>query len=333
MTETRDNVTTITCDRWKAGDGKSCDRYISPAQKETAGFCNLPDRFKCIEALKHFGFTLSQSSAKTFAQCHYKFYLNKVMGIRPHDHMLPAPIKLGGTWDKFIESWASGGAKSFSLKPFIEKYRLWNSDVAKLKALMKAFVTLDFQVIGPDPVTQQPTLTDMGNLVITGFVDIGFSGHMQEYKLSGRPDYLTKLESIHMQCGTYLLANPRWEYVDMMVTRVPQLQTGTGRMTDESDEAFEKRVYDDIMKRPGYYFIGYRKKDRVFGKRFWRSEFDFDTIEKTYLAIKKEIQLCFDNDFWYKNELSCHVPTNCWFLAHKKSGVFSEEIYKQQDKP
>ena len=246
--------------------------------------------------------------------------------------MLPAAIKLGAVWDKFIDSWATGNEKSFSLKPFTEKYQLWNSDVAKLKALMKAFIALDFQILGHNPITQQPTLTDLGNLVVTGFIDIGFSDHMQEWKLSGRPDYLTKLESIHQQCGTYLMANPKFEYVDMMISRVPQLKTGSGKMTDESDEAFEKRIYNDIMKRPGYYFIGYRRKDRVFGKRFWRSEFDFDAITKTYLAISQEIKICLKNDFWYKNELSCYVPQPCWFLPVKKSGVISDEIYDRLPK-
>jgi len=327
----------ITCDRWvapKPPDTSPCKNYIRPIKAGEAGLCSLPSKFRCVEALKKFSPTLSQSSAKTFAQCHYKYYLTKVLGYKPHDHMLPLPIKLGAIWDKFIESRVDKSDKRpvFKLKSFIDKYRLWDSDVSRIVALMKAFYELDLNIFGSNPIPQQPIAVELGNLVITGFTDISYDFYLQEFKLSARPDYLTKLENIHTQCGTYLMGNPQFEYVDMMITRVPQLKTGKGATSDESNEAFTNRIYSDIMKRPGHYFIGYKKRDRTFGKRFWRSEFDFDEIQMFYQAIAAEMQLCIQTDSWYKNELSCHVPSPCWFLAHKKSGVMSDKIFKRDNK-
>lgn len=322
----------ITCDRWVKSPNSPCKNYLPTTKPKEAGLCTLSSKFRCIESLKKYAPTLSQSSAKTFAQCHYKYYLSKVLGIRPHDHMMPNPIKLGAIWDGFIESRVQ--RKSFDMKPLVEKYRLWDSDVSKLSALIRAFDNLDFfqTIFGPDPIPQEPIAVELGDLVITGFTDISYDFYLQEYKLSGRPDYLTKLENIHIQAGTYLMGNPRHEYIDMMITRVPGLKTGKGAYTDEPNEDYTNRLYTDIMKRPGYYFIGYKKRDRVYGKRFWRSEFNFDQIQKFYIAIRDEMQLCIHTDSWYRNEFSCSIPTPCWFLPHRKSGVFSEKIYKLSDK-
>ncbi len=322
----------ITCDRWVKSTNSPCKHYLPTTKPKEAGLCLLSSKFRCIESLKKYAPTLSQSSAKTFAQCHYKYYLSKVLGIRPHDHMMPNPIKLGAIWDGFIEARVQGKNFNVKFQELSNKYQLWDSDISKLKALMKAFHKLDLNIFEPDPIPQEPIAVELGDLVITGFTDISYDFHLQEFKLSGRPDYLTKLENIHTQAGTYLMANPKHEYIDMMITRVPMLKTGKGKMSDESNEAYTDRLYKDIMKRPGYYFIGYKKRDRVYGKRFWASEFNFDEIRKFYIAIRDEMQLCIHTDSWYKNDFSCGVPTPCWFQAHKKSGVFSEKIYQIGDK-
>ena len=101
--------------------------------------------------------------------------------------------------------------------------------------------------------------------------------------------------------------------------------------TDETAEAYEVRLYGDIISRPAFYFIGWDRKTRTYGVKFWRSEFDLDEIFRTYIYVLEEIKTTIRRGSWYPNNLACHVPAPCPFLPIKKSGVVSPEIYHRKE--
>jgi hypothetical protein len=101
-------------------------------------------------------------------------------------------------------------------------------------------------------------------------------------------------------------------------------------MADESSDQYEDRCYSDIISRPSYYFLGWDRKTRNFGHRFYRSEFDLDEIHSTYRFVTQEIEETIQRGSWYPNNLACHVPGPCQYLPIKKSGVVSEEIFTRK---
>jgi hypothetical protein len=101
---------------------------------------------------------------------------------------------------------------------------------------------------------------------------------------------------------------------------------------NEDLDTYEARLFSDILSRPSYYFLGFNKKERTYGVRFWRSEFDLRDIYFTFVTVLREIQRTLEEETWWKNLLACHVPTACQFLPIKKSGVISPEIYVQREK-
>jgi len=317
----------ITCEsHYKSDNNLPCTHYLK-GHLDEAGFCKKKESFRCLEAIKHYLPNLTQSAAKTFMQCPEKYLLSYIYGIRPHDHTLPDPIKAGSTWDGFKDARYSNSP--FNILPYINKYQIKPQLQTKIEALIQVYDDLEIDADMETPQTQKHIAWDCGDICVTGYLDAAFDDHIAEDKCSGSPDFHTRLESIHMQVGTYLNYNPNWKYCDMKVVRLPGLRTGTGKNSDESMEAYKTRLIGDITKRPSYYFIGFDVKNRTYGKRFYRGEFDFKAIQQTYINVQAIMVEMIAGNRWFKNELSCYVPAPCWFLPYKRSGVLSEELFKR----
>jgi hypothetical protein len=322
----------ITCEGYfKSDSDLPCTHYLK-GHFEEAGFCKRKESFRCIEAIKHYLPNFTQSAFKTFSQCNYKYLLSYIYGFRPHDHTLPDAIKAGTVWDAFKDAFYTNS--DFDITPYIKRYQIKPQLQAKVEALTECYISLEVdakQNFISAPETQKHIAWDCGDICVTGYLDAAFDDHIADDKCSSSPDFHIKLENIHMQMGTYLYYNENWKYVDMKVVRLPGLKTGKGVNSDESFESYRNRLIGDILKRPSYYFIGFNAKTRTYGKRFYRGEFDFDFIEQTYINVQKVMVHMIEDNSWYRNELACHVPTPCWFLPYKKSGVLSEELYQRMD--
>lgn len=319
-----------TCNMRKKTTASPCTHYLKPDLPTEPGFCKLSSRFRCDEALKQKLPAITQSAVKSFAQCKAKYKHNYIDGIAPHDWMLPEPIKLGATWDAYQES-IHTPHNPFKMEKFKEKYHLQPNQIAKITALINAFTDLGLKV-STDCNCQHQVKIPIGPHLITGYLDRVYPHYIVETKLSSRPDFHTDLHGIYFQCGTYLMDNPAWTHVDMEVTRLPGLKTGYGKTSNESTESYTNRIYSDIIKQPSYYFIGYDRSKKTFGKRFWRAEFDLKSIFKTYSAVLRDIRFTIDNDLWFPNTLSCLVPTTCQYYQIMKTGVISDDVYKNIDK-
>lgn len=316
------------CKFQKDAPGLPCAHYLK-ANPNEAGFCAKPNEFRCIEALKHYLPSFTQSGIKSFIQCRWKYYLQYILGWNIRDDKMPEPLMSGCIWDNFIDHYVSG--TQFSMDEMEEKYHPSMYLKAKLQALMRAIKTFDIQFPAGTAQRQLFYRTKTDNL-ITGYTDIACEDSFAEIKLSARPDFYTKVENINLQCGTYFLAEPDFEHVDIMVFRLPGTRTGKGKYADESFKDYRMRIYGDILSRPSYYFIGYNKDTHTVGKRFYRGEFDLEEIANRYIMVEKDMRNCIDQDLWYKNDLACHIPAPCTFLPVKQSGVVSEKIYYNMDK-
>jgi len=201
----------------------------------------------------------------------------------------------------------------------------------KTSGLIRAFQDLEIQTETDGLLGCQYKIhVPVGQNQIVLCVDQAYEDHFVENKFSARPDFYTQKENVACQLGTNFMGNTNWKYAVMKIVRNPQLRTGWGKYGKESAQEYEERIYGDVISRPAYYFIGWDRKSRTYGVRFWRSEFDLDEIFSTYVYVLEELQDTLKRGSWYPNNLACHVPTVCAYLPIKRSGVVSEEIYQRK---
>lgn len=304
-----------------AGESKGCLHYLSPRHPGTCGFCGLKDEFLCTEALKKLTPHLSYSAVRTLNQCPWKFYLTYMLGYKIKDAAMPEPMKAGTVWD----NWLGAGKIVY---PDKERYEVSDYLWARLRGLWRAYKQFNLE---PKNVVKAQRKIELyfDKHFVVGFADFDFGDGIGEAKLSSRPDFYLNKYFIQGQAGSYLMANPDWEYVTMLVARLPGLKQGKKESIDE----FEDRVYLDVCQRPTYYFMNYKPISGSFGKKFYRGEFDFDYITRMYVNSFKMLNFYIREHCWPKNDLSCMVPTTCQFLESRKSGVLSPTLFTKKSKP
>ena len=318
------------CQLLTPGNGLPCMHYIRPELKGEPGFCCQPTRFRCTEAMKHHLPAISYSRMTDFIACRRKYYLGVVEGLQVKPEQLPEAIKLGRAWDAYLHHLYDRG---FDHTQEIQSLQLSPEQRAKLSALTRAYQDLEMAIDREDLLGCQYKIhIPIGTTNIIGFVDRAYETHIVESKFSSRPDFYAQRENVTYQLGTYFLANERCEYAVVEIARVPALRTGQGRYEDEDPADFEKRIYSDIVSRPAHYFIGWDRKTKTYGTKFWRSELPLDEVFSTYVHVLQEIDRAAQEGAWYRNNLACHVPAPCPYLPIKRTGVVSDEIYERRKK-
>ena len=346
-------------------DNKECDFYTYPEDDNfnirsgECGFCKRPEFYRCLADITR-TIPLSNSSIGDFQTCHYLYWLKKIRGIEVRPAMLGNPLKAGKLWD--VVKQTKLGAK-IDLKAVIDEYEIDPMVVARVRAISKAYTALEIEV---DPgfslqakvSLQYPLHIDFSQFIpsinigkesiglrdlqkgidatlyITGFYDRLYPGHFHEDKLSGRPEFYLDPFFIQSQNGTYFLADPNLEYCVEEVVQYPQ-QKSTKSNKDESSEALFKRTYDAILSTPSKYFMGWDNKNRRYGKKFFRTEFDLTQIETAYKQIVIEIMLARINDGFYRNYKVCNniLPgIACDYQDICRTGNMSEQKYKIREK-
>ncbi len=117
-----------------------------------------------------------------------------------------------------------------------------------------------------------------------GIPDRLYSNHLIETKFTAKPDNYSKVFQLSPQVGLYFLLYPETSYCIMEIVKRPSQRYTEG----EEPEAFQDRIYDAVMSRPSEYFKGYNHRKRVFGKPFYRSEFDLKEVVNTLYQIDCE---------------------------------------------
>ena len=321
------------CPDRKRGKDKPCVRYIPPDDSMDVGLCSKPDKFLCIESLKHKCPRLSYSQADTFSRCRYMYYLRYVQGIRVKPTQQSGSIKMGTLWDKACNEYDGelvidqALAESLRTDPF---------DLAKVNALARAANELGIDVT-VDPITgdkfapQYEITKRLESVRILAYLD-GITDDRAcfvERKCSARPDRYLDIHNLNGQIATYFMMVPESDRCVMQIVRVSSLRKGS-----DSPEDFEERIVDDILNRPKYYFQGYTGNN-TFGISFTRQEFDIDSERIRYQAIGNDIKGCAARNEWYRNRNACvQYGTNypCDYLPICDRSGKNETIYVYADK-
>jgi len=314
----------MKCKYLVPGSDLPCAFYLRPDDPDGVGFCSKTSMFLCTEAMKHKLTPISYSQLSDWSACKMRWYYRVVMGLKPTAENTPEPMRMGAAWDRIQTHLYTGTDIN------LDDLLLSDTQTSKLRALYRAWDELELTSSDTVLGVQHKIKTLIGQNVITGVVDRCYEDYFIESKLSSRPDFYLQLENIMFQCGTYFLAYEQWEYVVMEVVRVPQLKSGYGKFSDESPQAYENRLYADIVSRPSFYFQGYNKDTHTFGVKFYRSEFNLDEVERTFRCMIQEVHDTLERGSWYRNRSACYVPAQCLYVPVCKTGVVSEEIYTKR---
>jgi hypothetical protein len=315
----------------------NCKYYISVSSTtdsaaHAVGFCSLNDEFLCIEDTSGQFPRLSFSTVSDFLDCKRKYFLKHVKGIKSLDTTTGDALKMGQLWDVCIQTIVGTIPKSKILDT-ITQYEIPEIAVAKVKAIYKAFIDLDIIInifCQPQDRFELTLPYDQYNhrFSITGVFDRKYANYFVESKFSGSPDYYQNLFNIIPQVGTYFASDPAMEYCIMEVVRTPGIHS-----KESSPGEYQRKCYDDIMSRPGWYFPGWNKTTRTFGKKFHRSEFNLDEIIERYKSVYYEITDAANRNAFYKNYKACYRPFHCDLISVCLFDTFSETQFELKPKP
>lgn len=303
------------------------------------GFCKRPDNYRCVKEAGVMKLSLSNSSIMDFLTCPYLYYLKNIRGIRINNPHVSRAIKMGRLWDTALQ-YILGGADN--MKKDIGDYEIGDFEIAKVRALYRAYKALEVKTEPGYELQyrfnvdiQIPSiLPDTFNMVnINGVLDRKYPTFFAENKLSSKPDNYLDVFSIQSQIGAYFLADQKLEKCVMEVIRTPDLKS-TLKYKEEGAGEHEERTYQDIISRPSFYFIGWDKAKKTYGKTYYRSEFNLEEIAERFRIVSVLMGDCTGFDGWYKNDRSCTSTFGqCEMKPICRYDTMSEEVYKVMGKP
>ena len=310
---------------------KEICKFYEPLNGECAsyqheGFCKIGSFFRCPVYEFFFLSKISVSEANTWMKCHRLYKFQYIDGWRIIPKMLKSQMKIG----LLIHEGFSNLYKKNDEKI---NYDIYFNEDEGLKEIGIVKIILDYAKdnIDIDSTGKPEFWIEINNIEdcpkIVGKIDVMFPNHFIELKATSNPDYYLTPHFIQSQIATYFIYYDEFEYCIMQPIRIPALKS-TGRYVDEDAYSYCERVQEDIKKRPAFYFIGL--KDKQFGKRFYRSEFNLDEVIRRYKLIMQEKRIAIRNDYYYKDETKCLYPFQCDFYNACVSGGFSELIYEKR---
>jgi len=267
---------------------------------DAPGFCSAGHHFLCEERVPNCTLVMSQSQIKTYYECKMKYWFRYIYGIRRKKGTLSPSIKMGAIWDKFVESKYNGN--ELDLESLLTEYMVKDVDRAKLCALMDAWDSLEIRLklngflSCQTEIAQRFDQTDGRQLIVRGYVDRLYDTRFVETKLTKDPNRYNSLWDLHSQIGTYFLLMPNINECIMEITRVPQIR----QKKEETIDDYYSRIFQDIISRPGFYFIGWDISTRQFGlPPYYRNEMRLETIKNRYKWITQEIAERTERGAWY----------------------------------
>lgn len=315
----------MTCEYLSTIKRKPCDYYIKQ------GYCTRPDRFKCEEYMSRYEFEISYSAMKSFEKCPQAYYLSQIVGIQSIKQS--DPLRIG----KYVDNVLSGkeGLKDIEVDNNSndnnnkdKEDMIW---LVKAKAIVKGMQHYELDTIlqGYDRQKEFTVMHD-GIPRIHGFIDFAGKDHFLELKVTSRPEMYKDMFIIDDQVSTYFLSNPNYKYCNMLVVKVPELKL------DKNEDVFKysDRITKDILGRPFFYFgENFNAKEKSFGTKFYRNDFNLEELVRKYKFVSEEIKRCIKENYWMKRKCSCLHPFPCDFKSVcELNGQISDNLYKYKNK-
>jgi hypothetical protein len=278
-----------------------------------------------------------------FCTCHKLFDIRHIQGIQVQNKHCSNPVKEGALWDRALQ-YALGNTE-VDLQSVIDDYDIDEISVQKIKALYRAYKELGIEVQSGYELQAKIDLKldfpqgwvwgtgEPIELAVRGFYDRKYPDGFVENKLSGRPDNYLNPFFFSSQIATYFRADPKNEYCIMEVVRNPGLKPSRDEQEDYG--LYGDRVYKDVIGRPSYYFIGFEKAKRTYGKKYYRTEFDLEEIRSRYLHIFREIHEASMLGGYYRNDRACNniLPgITCEYIGVCRYGKVSDTVYEMRRK-
>ena len=305
------------------------------------GYCNHVEFYRCIEDVWKKPLLLSFTGLNSFLTCHHLYYLKYIRGIEIRKPYLSNALKLGILWDSCLQFMF--GETGIDLNALIAEYEMGEREVAKVRGLYRAFKALEIKIDMNCSLqssffyNMDVKATDTENDIVTvnGKYDRKYIDGFVETKLSGRPDNYADMFFIQSQVATYFAVDPSLKWVTMEINRTPDLKS-TGMHKEEDAQMYEERVFQDVISRPSWYFIGWNKDTHTYGKTYYRNEFDLDEVMNRYKHTAREIMWAAYHDGWYKNDRVCSniLPgISCEMLPVCRHNVLNEQVFKIKEAP
>lgn len=326
----------------------NCTYYEVGKRTDERGFCKLSNKYYRCVAHKN-QIPSSHSMLQNFLTCHHLCYLVNFRGIQMLDSAMSPAVKMGALWDAALGSIYGGidkdTGKPYDIPALIKRYEIDSRSLAKVRGLFRAYQKLEVQV-EPGGIVQKEIDMRISfdrvwgdgvpvEVIVTGYYDRWYPTSFVENKLTSRPDNYQDPFFIQSQVGTYFLADPSLQFCIMEIARTPDLKS-KGQFEGESDEQHEERIYQDCLKRPGHYFIGWDMKTHTYGRKYFRTEFNLDEIRARYLHIFREYWEANQFDGWYKNDRVCSqiLPgIECDMKQLCRYNNMSESLYRIRQRP
>jgi hypothetical protein len=297
-------------------------------KSDDLGLCAKNNEFLCKEDWAKNLPWISKSSRDSFNNCRQAYYFRKVCGITIKPKFKSIPLKLGTVWDEFIEFRYNGVSFQDRFAEYIEELELGDIEVIKLRSMMRAYSALGIEnEQGGEHQKKFDLITP--HCVVNGIIDVAYDDHYEEHKFSGSPDWYSVPYNLADQLATYFLSDENYQYAVMKVARCPGLRLGKG----ETLEAYEDRVYGDIIKRPSYYFQGYSRVSNTYGRKYYRGEFEpLQSVIEDYDIVTQDLLHCAEQGWWYQRKTSCQKfgePNQCEYLpiCEAGTGIVDEDRY------
>jgi len=300
-------------------DIKQSDNSLCEFLNVDNGLCRLNNHYRCLEEIALNSMVLSHSTVQNALRCKRLLWYRDILGKILKPQYLSEAIKMGSLWDKAQEIiYKTGKETPESLAQYYRESQMNEFSLAKVRAVYRAYNELIEPEIKNLIGLQQHFLFEISDADITcptvtrvhGFYDRLYSDHFTECKFTSNKVYYDNIFAIQSQIGTYFLANPNLEYVMMEIIETPKqkpLRESKSRNFSETSEEYENRVYNEIIQTPSKYFIGIDRKEKKYGLRFSRSEFDLNEISSRYKFITQEIRDAIHRNSFYINDKACYM--------------------------
>jgi len=329
---------------------KLCDHYdpsIEPCRfyikrpEDARGACLRNDMFICPYYILAYGVPmLSYSAITSWMNCREKFRLAHIVGVELKEQFMPAPMILGKLAARILRHLHdSKNSPDFRLNVsgYIAEKLGVNTMVDQLylhtlATVFEAYQDLELHVAKGEPeqrvIWSEPDYPNIKMFIDLGVYNSDAKKGFVEYKYTGKPDRYQKIFVLRNQLGTYFLSDFEFEFCILRTIRNPNPHNPAkggikiNKQEKENPELFFKRLRQDIIRRPKFYFTD---------KKYWSTQFDLQGQKEKYKVIAKEIEDCVANNAFYPAEdanVCFRGESVCEFMAICETGGISEELYR-----